>query len=417
MVMHLFAIEPGSPSLPKILQDWGYHTVLVGKWHLGIGNGQDPVDWNGHVGPGPLEVGFDHAFYIPATVDRVPCVFIENHKVFRHDPNDPIEVSYRHSLGDDPVARNHPELLKYTADEQHSDVIVNGIGRIGFMSGGHKARWVDEDITDVLAKQAREAIIERRDNPLFLLLGAHDPHKPHLSHSRFLGKSQCGRRGDSIVQFDWLVGQVLDALRDSGMEHDTFVFVTSDNGPAIYDGYNDGALETLGTHRPAGPLRGLKYSVYEGGCRVPGIVCWPGMIEPGKSEALISLLDLYATIPLVAGVDQLPKDAESDAIDFSEVLFGKVSQSHRKFLVLQGIGSAKSIVSRQWKYIPSTHTRHTSQHGPAHGKATRWADVPIYETSLYDLNSDVGEQENVIERYPGVAQTMRSELDGIISQE
>jgi arylsulfatase A-like enzyme len=251
-------IEPGRTTLPSVLKRAGYTTGVVGKWHLGLGRGN--LDWNKPIKPGPLEIGFDYAFLIPATVDRVPCVFVEDHAVVGLDPADPIRVSYEQKVGDDPTGREHPELLKVKLTHGHDGTIVNGISRIGFMSGGKAARWVDEDIADTITGKAVSFIERNRDKPFFLYFATHDVHVPRAPHQRFVGTSGCGTRGDVIRQMDWSVGQVLDALERLKLADDTLVIFTSDNGPVLDDGYADGAVELLNGHSPAGPWRGGKYT-------------------------------------------------------------------------------------------------------------------------------------------------------------
>ena len=115
------------------------------------------LDWNSEIKPGPLEVGFDYCFLMPATGDRVPCVYVENHRVVGLDPNDPLEVSFGESIGNEPTGKDHPEMLKMQPSEGHDQSIVNGVSRIGYMSGGKSARWSDEDMADTYVKKATDS--------------------------------------------------------------------------------------------------------------------------------------------------------------------------------------------------------------------------------------------------------------------
>src|SRR5690606_16648767 len=236
---------------------------------------------------GPLEIGFDYAFLIPATGDRVPCVYVENHQVVGLDAADPIEVSYKEEIGDEPTGAENPELLKMHPSHGHDMTIVNGISRIGYMTGGTAARWIDEDMADLITARATRFIENHRHQPFFLFFSTHDIHVPRVPHSRFAGKSGMGPRGDVILQLDWSVGAILEALERTRLSENTIVIFTSDNGPVVDDGYRDKAVELLGDHKPSGPMRGGKYSAFEAGTRVPFIVRWPAMIRPGTSDALL----------------------------------------------------------------------------------------------------------------------------------
>ena len=411
------AIAPGRPTLPEVLRRGGYETSLIGKWHLGIGDGEKAVDFNSHVGPGPLEVGFDEAFYIPATVDRVPCVFIENHSVHNLDPADPIQISYRNRLDALPIGREHPELLKYPADNQHADTIINGISRIGYMSGGTQAHWVDEDITDVLAERADAFIGRERDKPFFLLLGTHDPHVPHAPHARFVGKSQAGIRGDTIVQTDWLVGSVLESIQKAGLDETTLVIVTSDNGPTVFDGYFDGSVAAAGDHQSGGALRGSKYLVYEGGCRVPCVVRWPGTIAPGETDAMFTLTDLLPSLTTICGISGLPIDVGKDAIDLSDVLLDANAPSARTSVVLQGIWMTLALLDGDWKYVPANAHRVSQDFGRgADPRDKRFAQARIAEDILLNLRDDPAEATNVIKDHPQKAAELSAKLKGIIAR-
>ena len=218
-------IEPGRTTLPSLLQQAGYTTGVVGKWHLGLG-GEGGPDWNGDIKPGPLEIGFDEAFLIPATGDRVPTVYVENHRVVGLDPADPISVSFNEPVGDEPTGRDHSELLKMHPSHGHDRTIVNGISRIGYMSGGTAARWVDEDMADVITARAVDFIEQHQGSPFFLYFSTHDIHVPRVPHARFAGQSGLGPRGDVILQLDWCVGEILNALDRLGLADNTLVVFT-----------------------------------------------------------------------------------------------------------------------------------------------------------------------------------------------
>ena len=169
-------IPTSRTTLPSVMKKAGYTTGAVGKWHLGLGEPGGKPDWNGELKPGPLEIGFDYCFLIPATGDRVPCVFVENHRVVNLDQNDPIEVGFGRPVGNEPTGREHPELLKMHPSHGHDQTIINGISRIGYMSGGKEARWVDENIADTLTVKAKNFIEQNKDKPFFLYFATHDIH-------------------------------------------------------------------------------------------------------------------------------------------------------------------------------------------------------------------------------------------------
>jgi arylsulfatase A-like enzyme len=395
-------IDPAKPTLASVLKQQGYVTGLVGKWHLGLGNADQPLDWNGEIKPGPRELGFDYSFHMAATGDRVPTVYIENGRIVNLDLDDPVQVSYEDPIGDDPTGLSHPHLLKTQADEQHAKTIVDGTSRIGYMTGGQAARWTDEALPDTFLQKALAFIKAERDAPFFLYYATHENHVPRVPHPRFRGSSGLGVRGDAIVQMDWGVGVLMETLRELGIAKDTLIVFSSDNGPVLFDGYYDGALELNRDHRPAGPWRGGKYSAWEGGTRMPFIIAWPGTIAPGLSDALISQVDLLRSLATLTGAT-VPDGNARDSRDLLDTLLGR-STSGRDHLVQQGV-NIFAVRSGDWKYVPP-------------GEVTDRGGIGIFKRqsvggpgALYYLPEDPTEQNNLAAQYPKTVREMRSLLE------
>jgi arylsulfatase A-like enzyme len=395
-------IEPGRTTLASVMKDAGYRTGVVGKWHLGLGTGD--IDWNGSIRPGPLEIGFDTCFLIPATGDRVPCVYVEDRKVVGLDPSDPIQVSFRGPIGDEPTGKDRPDLLKMHPSHGHNQTIVNGISRIGYMSGGKAARWVDEDMADTITARAVQFIERHRAEPFFLYFSTHDVHVPRVPHPRFVGKSGMGPRGDAIVQLDWCVGEVLSTLDRLGLAQDTMVIFTSDNGPVVDDGYKDQAVELLGEHKPWGPLRGGKYSAFDAGTRVPFVVRWAGQVKPGVSDALACQIDLLSSMAAMTGRKLAEADGP-DSFDISAALLGR-SQAGRDHLVEHA--GTLSLIRGDWKYIaPSKGARMNNSTN------TELGNDP--QPQLYNLKDDLGEKKNLAAERPEIVKEMAAMLAKIRS--
>jgi arylsulfatase A-like enzyme len=392
------------PTLPKTLQAAGYATAVIGKWHLGLGASDQTADWNGKIAPGPAEVGFDTHFIMAATGDRVPTVFVRDGRVVGLDPDDPIAVSYGTKIGSEPTGRENPELLRVGADNQHSDTIVHGVSRIGFMTGGKSAVWRDEEMGDTFAAEVID-FIERQspERPFFLFYAVHEPHVPRVPHPRFVGSTPLGPRGDAIAQFDANVGQVLDALERSGLAKNTLVILTSDNGPVLDDGYHDRAVELNGSHAPWGPLAGGKYSKLEAGTRVPLIIRWLGQVEPGAtSEALVSQIDFFASLAALAG-QALPPGAGPDSEDALPALLGR-SASGRQSLVQQGM-SGIAFRKGDWKYIPP-------RAGARQFKGMRSGNDP--QSQLYRLTDDPAELHNLAAAHPEKLAELKAALEAVV---
>lgn len=392
-------IQPGMHTLPRMLQQAGYTTAVIGKWHLGLGNGV--INWNDKIGPGPNEIGFDYSFIIPATTDRVPTVFVENGKVPNVDPNDPIAVSYAAMIGEEPTGLSAPELLKQRADTQHSNTIINGISRIGFMTGGKRARWVDEEIPMVLNGKAKDFITGHKDHPFFLYYPFPNIHVPRTPNRKFAGMTALGARGDVIAEMDWLVGEITQLLDSLGIAKNTLIVFSSDNGPVLDDGYEDQAGQLNKGHKPAGIFNGGKYSAFEAGTRMSTITYWPGTIRPGVSAALCSQVDLMASFAALTG-QQLPADAAPDSHNALDVWLGKSVQG-RKYLLEESYTLA--LRDKRWKYIaPQT----TATPDWMKNKKIATGLAPVEQ--LYDLQKDPGETHNLAGQHPEIIKTLKAEL-------
>lgn len=406
-------IQPGRLTLPALLHRAGYRTGVVGKWHLGLGDGVSPVNFNGEIKPGPLEIGFDSCHIIPATVDRVPSVWIENHRVAGLDPADPITVSYLKNIGDEPTGIERPDLLKQGADKQHSGTIINGISRIGFMKGGHTARFKDEELASTVVRKSVAYLEENRGRPFFLSVGLFEPHVPRVAETPFVRSGDAGVRGDVIRQLDWATGEILNALDRLGLADNTLVIFTSDNGPIFFDGYQDHSAEDAHGHRPAGELRGWKYLVYEGACRVPLIARWPGTIKPRVSNQFFSLVDLHATLAKISGGES-SREVAPDSLDLSPVLLGQTTANLRDHTVLHGLSDTLAIRQGDWKFIPANATAQASGMGSgANPSDARFVENRIPHPLLFNLANDPGEQTNVIAQHPEKAEELRRRLEQV----
>ena len=381
-------------NLASMMKQAGYQTGMVGKWHLGLG---DAVmkNWNSRITPAPNERGFDYSFIFPATADRVPTVFLENGNVIGADPLDPIAVDYQKKIGNEPTGKENPELLKMrnAPGHGHDNTIVNGIGRIGFMTGGKTARWTDEEMPLTFLEKAKGFIESNRQKQFFLFYALTEPHVPRMPSTMFKGKSGLGFRGDAILQIDWTVGEIMKQLRSLKLDQNTIVILTSDNGPVLDDGYEDGAVTQLNGHTPWGPLRGGKYSTFEAGTRVPLILSWPGKVKAGLvSDAMISQVDLLGTMSALVKI-KLSKEELKDSQDQLTAWTGK-SATGRTLMFKQGLRTL-SVTKGYWKYIEPSD-------GPAMNKLTNTelGNNPLAQ--LYHLGKDIGERNNVAEQHPEV---------------
>lgn len=396
-------IRPEQYTIADMFKECGYTTGAIGKWHLGLSDKTGGQDWNGHITPGPSDIGFEYSYIMAATGDRVPCVWLENEHVVNLDLNDPIEVSYQKPFPGEPLGKDHPELLtklKPSPNHGHDQAIVNGISRIGYMKGGKQALWEDENIADSITMKAVQFLENHKGEPFFLYVGTNDAHVPRWPHPRFVGKSGMGPRGDALLQFDWTVGQIMEALEKNGLAENTLIVLSSDNGPVVDDGYADKAVELLGEHRPWGDFRGGKYSNFEAGTRVPFIVSWPAKIKPGVSNALVSHIDLFASMAGLVG-GKIADQAAPDSRNQLETLLGKDSKG-RDYIIEQA--GTLSVSDGNWKYI-------TPGNGAVYNKLTNTELGNNKEVQLYNLKDDVGEKVNIAAQHPEIIERLRSILE------
>ena len=386
-------IRPEQFTIADVFKSAGYATAAFGKWHLGLGDKTAEQDWNAPLATGPNDLGFDYSYIMAATADRVPCVFIENGLVANYDPSAPIEVSYQRNFPGEPTGRANPELLyNLKPSHGHDMSIVNGISRIGYMKGGGKALWKDENIADSITAHAVNFINQHKKEPFFMYFATNDVHVPRFPHERFRGKNKMGLRGDAIVQFDWTVGQIMAALEKAGLSKNTLIILSSDNGPVVDDGYADRAEELLNGHSPTGNLRGGKYSAFEGGTRVPLIVHWPAQIKGAQeSNTLVSQIDWLASMAELVGA-RIPKGAAPDSYNYLDNLLGRANED-RPWIIEQASNHTLSVRTRNWKYIEGSDGGKMITWGPK--IETGYAPVP----QLYNM-SDETEQVDVAAKNP-----------------
>ncbi len=416
-------ISPTQYTLADVFEDAGYSTAVFGKWHLGLGEVSGRQNWNETLSPGPADIGFGYSYIMAATADRVPCVFIENGTVAEYDSLAPIEVSYKGNFQGEPTGRDNPELLYNLKHSHGHDMsIVNGIGRIGYMKGGGSALWKDENIADSITLHAVDYIAAHKDEPFFICFATNDVHVPRFPHERFRGVTGMGLRGDAIAQFDWCVGELLNALEEHALLENTIIIITSDNGPVIDDGYADDAEALLNGHDPMGGLRGGKYSCFEAGTRVPFIVHWPWKIKEGcVRNGLVSQIDFVAAMAALTGV-KLPGDAAPDSQAKAKDYWLGDADASREYVVEMASNHTLSLRKEGWKYIEPSSGPEMVPWGPKieTGYSLQPQLYRVVSDSFQSLSTDYNhlpddrqEARNLAGDYPDVVKKMAHFLDKI----
>lgn len=372
--------KPGQVTLPGMLRQQGYATACIGKWHLGMdwdgmrkeGTPKKSIkhedfDWTRPFRGGALDHGFD-SYFGDNVINFPPYAWIENDRLV---------------LPPDTTLTAVPGKPKE--------------GEWECRPGPARSDWDFYQVLPTLTRKGVEFIRSRKgkDQPFFLYFPLPSPHAPIIPTAEFDGKSKAGAFGDYVAQTDDSCGQLLAALRESGLESNTIVVFSADNGPEVYAYARDEKFD----HWSAAPFRGLKRDIYEGGHHVPFVVRWPGVVKPGVvTDALISQVDLMATFANLVGFS-LPKDAAEDSFDFLPWLKGEAKCSPRTLMVHNTKARDYAVRSGDWLLVdarsgygqvapPKWNEKHGQ--GPDDGQ-------PI---ELYNLKEDIAQRHNLASKFP-----------------
>ncbi len=406
---HPLVIDTTQKTIANVMKDAGYSTACIGKWHLGFGT-TAPTNWNKKLKPGPIELGFDYYFGVPVVNSHPPFVFVENHDVVGLTPDDPFVY------GTNAATQPYPEKM--------------GLNQIGGAKAAH-ALYQDEKVGTILKNKAVEWMKKQKEKPFFLYYATTNIHHPFTPAPQFKGTSKAGRYGDFMHELDWIVGEVLNTLKEQGVEDNTLVIFTSDNGGML----NQGGQEAwkLG-HQLNGELLGFKFDAWEGGHRIPFIVKWPGKVQASTlSDVLISNVDLMRTLAEIVQQPLTLKDAK-DSYNFLPALLGSKKEIRNELVISPWSESHISLRKGKWMYIGAKKNggfngQKIGSHslgGPAAHKLTNQVNSEIEDgklkntaaqEQLYDLEIDPFQKKNSYHTYPDIVAEMKAELNKIINSE
>jgi arylsulfatase A-like enzyme len=371
-------------TLPRFLKQQGYRTAHIGKWHLGYGE-TGITNWAGEIKPGALEIGFDYSLGLPTNHSDDFMTYVENHRLLWVKP----EIT---DLPDKPK-RDDLTQIRY-----------------------------DDEVDSTLTAKAIEFMKDNRGEPFFIYLALVATHTHITPNVKFRGTSEIGQLGDYLHELDYHVGEVMDALKELGLEDDTILIFASDNGGQEDDFSGAGedlnlrddsgdvarkaktaktdAREKYG-HRTNGDLRGYKNSNYEGGFRVPFIIRWPGRIEAGsESDQIITLADTLGTTAGLLGKPLL-HPAGGDSFDLSPVMLGEdVKGPIRTTAILQTGKNFLAFREGDWKIVSTMETQWNGNE----------AHIAAENLELYNLADDPAEKNNLAGKLPGRVEAMRTRL-------
>ena len=405
-------IEPDRETVAAMLRKHGYATGMVGKWHLGMGfpttDGEPPrsdvdkkkgavtsnFDWDGKITDGPCDVGFDYYWGIGASLDMAPYVWIENDRFVEPGtkPND--------------MCRPGPQSPSFLFTDVLPTITEKSVA------------WIN--------KQAKTG------KPFLLYVPLNSPHTPIVPSEAFQGKSPLGKYGDFVMETDWSVGQIVQAVEQAGIADNTLIIVTADNGcsPAARSGFLDRERikfrmdlpvdENSDVHYPSDIYRGHKADIYEGGHRVPFIARWDGMVDPGSiSDQTICLVDLFATCAEIVGAD-VPATAAEDSVSILPALLGTAKRPLRESVVHHSYNGSFAIRKGKWKLvftpgsggwsnpIPWVGNEEARESNKKRGRICVEPEaLADHEwVQLFDMESDTAELNNLSGKYPGVVEEL-----------
>jgi len=377
-------------TIPSLLKKAGYDTACIGKWHLGMGfptkdgkpvnprkflSKEDVaacnVDWSASIQGGPNAVGFDYFYGISASLDIPPFGWIEN----------------------DRFVAPCSEFKK--------------ILRTGPTQSGFEPENVLPTLKDKAVEYVRREA--KKGAPFFLYLALNSPHTPHAPSPDFLGKSKMGIYGDFVMQTDWVVGELLRALDETGLADRTLVVLTSDNGcspaarrdaPKDRLRFNSGELAPIDpkSHYPSMGFRGHKADIYEGGHRIPLIVRWPGHVPAGsRTDRTVCLTDFFATFAEIAE-QPYPPDAGEDSVSLLPLFSDPSAPAPRDATLHHSINGSFAVRQGNWKLALCPGSGGWSSPAPKKNRADLPDGTPLVQ--LYNLKEDPGERLNLAEKHP-----------------
>jgi arylsulfatase A len=385
---HPLLIDTNRLTMGKVFQQAGYTTGCIGKWHLGWGTELD-IDLSDNPKPGPLEVGFDSFFGVPFSHNssKQRRVFMRDRRIINLKPG-----------------------LKYDSKEAMKDTMRNL-----------------EDTAIDLSREAVAFIDRNKDKPFFLYYPTTNIHFPLTPNSKFKGTTKAGIYGEFVIEFDWAVQQVLNALERNGISDNTIVVVTSDNGAKPPGPLKQ--LAAFNNHPCNGPWRGTKRHIHEGGHRIPLIVRWPGKIKQSTtSEETVCLTDFFRTFANLLN-QTVPDNAGEDSYDLTDLLLGKPYKTPlREATVHHSVSGQFAIRQGDWKLIEGSgngdYPRNEKnkldvktwnpERNPTTGK---WSKLDYFQLKpdgkfqLYNLKSDPKEENNLSKKHPEKVRQLLQLLD------